>query len=211
MLKRLNTLAIILLVLAGGYLSFRWVRSQVAAEYYRERLESLRADHQKLRDRYDEAVRRTAVTELHVRNGALSVVMVSLDGSMQQIATDFDPEHEIYVDYIVADGRLWIRRVFDEYTPPGEGLVIDPAWSSVDWSAPGVRYGKSVHRQLTEGRWVVTVTGDGSLGLAMRDDDEPADLAPAPPVRDYEPLESRADARRGGLESQVVASGLVQP
>jgi hypothetical protein len=40
---------------------------------------------------------------------------------------------------------------------------------------------------------VVSVTGDGSLGLARADDATPAALAPPPPVRRYEPIESTLD------------------
>jgi len=42
---------------------------------------------------------------------------------------------------------------------------VDPNLAEVDWNRVGHHSGKAVYRSLTEGRWLVTVTGDGSLGL----------------------------------------------
>ena len=49
------------------------VESRVAADIYRQRLTALGADYEALRGRYNEAVRKTAVTELLVKDGSLSV------------------------------------------------------------------------------------------------------------------------------------------
>jgi len=102
---------------------------------------------------------------------------------LREIPTSFNPEGEIYIDYVVVGGRLWIRRVFDAQTPPAEGLVIDPHVAEIDWSGDTVNVGKAVYRRLDEGRWVVTVTGNGSLGLAPAEGDAPA-LTPPPIVRE---------------------------
>ena len=105
------------------------------------------------------------------------------------IQTPFDPSREVYVDYLVANGRLWIRRLFDEQTPPDKGLVIDPTWTEINWQQSGVTYGKAVYRRLEEGRWTITVTGDGSLGLARQQGKERPALVPTPPIRDYRQIE----------------------
>ena len=50
---------------------------------------------------------------------------------------------------------------------------------------------------------MVTVTGDGSLGLARRNPDTTTGLQSAPAVRDYPPIEVQADAdvqRIGALD-----------
>jgi hypothetical protein len=180
---------------AAGLLGFRVVHAQVAADIYRERLESLVQDYEALRHTYNRAVRRTAVTELLVDKGRLSVVIRTVTGDERRIETPFDPAGEIYVDYAVLDGRLWIRRVFDGCTPPREGILIDPELADVDWDNPGPQVGKAVYRSLGEGRWVVSVTGDGSLGLARAEPGDRIELVPAPEIQDYEQLLDEARSR----------------
>ena len=154
----------------------------------REELGGLRGEHEELRGAYNEAVRRTAVTELLVRDGALSVSVRTAAGEIAQIPTPFDPRQEIYVDFVVLDGRLWIRRVFDAATPPSEGVLIEPAVVEVNWDSAGSQVGKAVYRSLSEGRWLVTVTGDGSLGLARAEGSTNSDLESLPEVREFEPV-----------------------
>jgi hypothetical protein len=178
----------------SALLGFRVVHAQVAADIYRDRLEALAGDYETLRQTYNRAVQRTAVTELLVQDNRLSVVVRTLAGETRQIQTPFDPTGEIYVDYVVLDGRLWIRRVFDDNTPPRRAVVIDPDLS-VDWDAPTAQVGKAVYRSLSEGRWVVSVTGDGSLGLARAAPEDRIHLAPAPEIHDYEQILDEAKAR----------------
>jgi hypothetical protein len=186
--SRLLSAASIALLALAGLAGYRLLEATLAADVYRERLEQLSADHAALRERYDEAVRRTAVSELRVEDGALSIVIRTADGELRVLPSPYDPRKEIYVDYAVLDGRLWIRRVFDEDTPPGEGMLIDPQLADVDWDAARASHGKAAYRSLGEGRWVVDVSGDGSLALARRDEDDARELSPPPPVREYEPV-----------------------
>jgi len=190
MASRLLSFLLLVVVAAGGYAAFRLLEASLAAEVYRERIAELQADHQELRELFNEAVRRTAVTELRVEQGGLSVVIRTADGELQVLPTPYDPAKEIYVDYAVVGGRLWIRRVFDEDTPPGQGMLIDPQLADVDWNAEAASHGKAAYRSLGEGHWVVDVSGDGSLGLALRDGSAAEDLSPPPPVRDYEPVDT---------------------
>ena len=53
---------------------------QRGSEVYRERLAAVASDYEELRGRFNEAVRRTAVTELVVENGALSVAIRNAGG-----------------------------------------------------------------------------------------------------------------------------------
>jgi len=185
-----------LLVLAfglSGITGYQLLRSGIEAEVYRARLEEVAGDYAQLRQQYNEAVQRTAVTELVVEDGSLRVAVRTAAGEVRSFDTPYDPAREIYVDYAVLDGRLWIRRVFDEDTPPGQGLLIDPGLAHVDWSADPESHGKAAYRALAEGRWVVSVTGDGSLGLAPSPAGERPELAPPPPVRRYEPVEGEVD------------------
>ena len=182
-----------LAVLAGavGLFGYRYVRADVAASVYRDRLRELSANYESLRSTYNDVVRRTAVTELVVEDGRLSVQVRTVRGVERTIETPFDPAGEIFVDYAVLDGRLWIRRVFDVLTPPANALVVDPELEWIDWSDHPEAYGKAVYRSLGEGRWVITTTGDGSLGLARSDD--PVLLSAAPEVRDYAEAETQTE------------------
>lgn len=187
-------LTTLLVVLAfAGLTGYRLLRIGLAADVYRERLEETVQDYEALRGQYNQAVRRTAITELVVEDGKLSVAIRDAGGSIRTIETPFDPSREIYVDFVVLDGRLWIRRVFDDLTPPERGVLIDPALAEIDWSEEQAAYGKATYRALGPGRWVVSVTGDGSLGLTRSREGTPAELAPPPPVRAYEPIESELD------------------
>lgn len=191
--------ALAVLVIVAGALGVRLVKKDVAAEVYRDRLASMASEYDALRDRYNDIVRRTAVTELLVEDDTLSVRVRTAEGIEKVIPTPFDPDGEIYVDYVVVDGRLWIRRVFDARTPPSQGVVIDPALASIDWSGEssisgaGAVLGKAVYRRLEEGRWVVTVTGDGSLGLARCDGTTEYEIVGPPPVREYERIEGSVE------------------
>lgn len=173
---------------AASVVGYRLVESRVASDIYRQRLQALNSDYEALRTQYNEAVRRTAVTELLVEGGELSVIVRNAEGVQSTLETPFDPSGEIYVDYVLVSGRLLIRRVFDEHTSPRDAMVIDPGLK-VNWDDPRLAVGKAVYRRLDEGRWIVSVTGDGSLGLARADSDEPGMLPPPPDVRDYPQLE----------------------
>ena len=144
------------------------------------------------------------MTELVVEDGKLAVAIRDAGGAIRTIETPFDPSREIYVDFVVLDGRLWIRRVFDDRTPPEQGVLIDPALAQIDWSEEQAAYGKATYRALAPGRWVVSVTGDGSLGLTRAARGRaPAELAPPPPVRRL-----RADRERArGLAARPRSRG----
>ena len=193
MARGLGITALAALLTLTGLASYQLLRVGLAADVYRARLEQAVNDYESLRGQYNQAVRRTAVTELIVEDGRLAVAIRDAGGAIRTIETPFDPSREIYVDFVVLDGRLWIRRVFDDRTPPEQGVLVDPALAEIDWSAEEAAYGKATYRALTPGRWVVSVTGDGSLGLTRREGDARIELAPPPPVRTYEPIESALD------------------
>ena len=200
MISRILAFFLLLLIAVSAFSAYRLLEASLAAEVYRERLGELAADYEQLRGRYNEAVRRTAVTELLVEDGELTVVIRTADGELQALASSLDPSKEIYVDYVVHDGRLWIRRLFDEDTPPGQGMLIDPRFLSVDWEVSGNNHGKAAYRSLGEGRWVVDVTGDGSLGLARREPEERVRLEPPPPVRRYDPIGTAVEDALGAIQ-----------
>ena len=201
MIRHVLTLGLIAALGAASLVGWQFVRSQQRAEVYHERLVELKNDYEQLRHLYNEAVTRTAVTELIVHEGKLAVQVRTVEGVQKRVETPYDPAREIYVDYVVVDGRLWIRRVFDARTAPEEALVIDPLWGEVDWSSPAAAHGKAVYRRLEEGRWVVTVTGDGSLGLARCDGESDYTLTTPPPVRAFEPMVGRGPQARGAAAS----------
>ncbi|MBW2286446.1 MAG: hypothetical protein JRG80_02505 [Deltaproteobacteria bacterium] len=209
-MTRTLSFTLLVLVALAAFAAHRLLEASLAADVYRERLMELSADYEQLRGRYDEAVRRTAVTELVVADGKLSVVIRTAEGELKSFESPFDPSREIYVDYVVRDGRLWIRRLFDDRTPPGEGMSIDPRLIDVDWETVGEGYGKAAYRALGEGRWVVEVTGDGSLGLARRDPEEVVELAPPPPVREYEPVAETVESVLGSIRASEAFRALAR-
>lgn len=193
--------------LGASIFGYQLLRADLAKSIYRERLEAMADQYQSLQHHYNDAVRRTAVTELVVNDGRLSVRIRNAAGIIEDIPTPYDPRAEIYVDYAIVDGRLWIRRVFDALTPPSSGLVIDPERAHIDWNEPRALFGKAVYRSLDEGRWVVSVSGDGSLGLRMATDD-PTPLAAPPLLGTFEEIETDiqsqiADIRPGDIWRQL--------
>ncbi len=194
MTKLITTAGFAVLLGLGSFAGWKLAESRVTVDVYRDRLRRVSNDYESLRAMYNQAVRRTAVTELLVGNDELSVVIRTADGERRVIGTPYDPEREIYCDYALVDGRLWIRRVYDDRTPPREGTVINPDFAEIDWDAPGARYGNAVYRSLGEGRWIITVTGDGSLGLVRGRDDVPSALSPPPEVRDYDQMQRQIES-----------------
>lgn len=196
MLSRwITTTAAAALLLIGSFVGYRLLVSKIAVGVYRDKLQALSHDYEHLRQQYNQAVKRTAVTELLVRDGKLSVVIRNAQGQLRRIDTPFDPGKEIYVDYVVIDSRLWIRRVFDAGTAPDRGVVIDPKLAEVDFDAANTEVGRAVYRSLSDGRWVVTVTGDGSLSIARADRDAPVELSPPPRVQDYDQVQQQVQAQ----------------
>ncbi|HEX7010200.1 MAG TPA: hypothetical protein VF184_09465 [Phycisphaeraceae bacterium] len=186
----------LLVLLAVAWIGYHLLKGQLAVEIYRQQLAAVVQEYQQLRDVYNEAVRRTAVTELLVQeDGQVCVTIRTAQGQVKTIPTPYRADREIYVDYVVLDGRLWIRRVFDDATPPGQGVLIDPELGQIDWDAPHAAHGKAAYRRLDKGRWVVSVTGDGSLGLKRLEGDEPSVLSPPPQVRDYPQIEAQVQAQ----------------
>lgn len=194
-----------------GTVGYRLASARVETGIYRERLAGLSGEYESLRAMYNQAVRKTAVTELIVKDGRLSLAIRTIEGVDRVIETPFDPAREIYCDYVLLDGRLWIRRVYDAHTPPNRGLLIDDKLEHVDWNDPAARYGNAVYRSLGEGRWIVTVTGEGSLGLARTDSKANATLSGPPPVREYQQLDKQikdamADVTFGEVLTHIFTS-----
>lgn len=180
-------------VVVLGVVGLRLARADAAERVYRARLESLAADYEGLRTNYNEAVRRTAVTELVVTGGTVTALVRSAHGAIAEIPTTADPSREVYVDFALVDGRVWIRRVFDSATRPEDATVIDPRLAEVDWEGPTASVGQAVYRTLGDGRWVVRVSGDGALGLEKVPDDAVISLAEAPPVRSYDEVQAEVE------------------
>ncbi|CAN0592477.1 unnamed protein product, partial [Laminaria digitata] len=180
--RRTSALLLAAVIGGAGLLGYQVARDRVAADVYLERYTELNDEHNELIDQYNQAVTRTAVTELVVADGTVSVNVRTADGQTEPHVVNADPAHPIYVDYVVKDGRLLIRRVFDSKSVPDDAGVIDSKLLKIDWNDPAVRHGQAIYRQLTDGRWIVTVSGDGSLALAKIEDDADVQLLSAPEV-----------------------------
>lgn len=179
-----------LLLTAGLFLvGFLYVREEVTTRLYQEKLSALAADYASLATHYNEAIRQSAITELEVTPGSLNVLIRTADGQLQRIPTPFDPAREIYVDYLLGNGRIWIRRIFDDRTAPEDALLIDPLWQDVDWPQSGLRYGKAIYRSLQPGLWAIQVSGNGALSLEPVPTSQAERLLPAPEIRSYEEIQ----------------------
>jgi hypothetical protein len=193
---------------ASGTAAYAFGRTQVVEAIYRERLAAALEAHRALRAKYARAVSETAVTELEVDAEGVAVVVRTVEGELARVDTEVDPRGEVHVDYVVIDGRLHVRRVYDDATPPRAATVIDPRLARVDWEAPQVARGLSVYRGgLTPGRWRVTTTGNGALDL-VRAEDAPSELASPPPVRRFEEVEREVERQVADISALEVLSRL---
>lgn len=211
MMKRIEVAFGVILLCAIGFVAYRLALSKVEIDIYRDRLMTVSKDYETLRANYNQAVARTAVTELVVKDGRLSLVIRTIQGVDRVIEAPYDPSREIYCDYVVLEGRLWIRRVYDAETPPSKGLVIDDNLRTIDWTNPAARYGQAVYRSLTEGRWIITVSGDGSLGLAKTDLAAQVVLSGPPPVRQYDQMKEEIDKTISEVSAADVVKRFIAP
>ncbi|MEM8756316.1 MAG: hypothetical protein AAGF47_00860 [Planctomycetota bacterium] len=199
----LTKLAVSLAVLGvtglAGLFGYQLLRADVAAEVYRDRLEGLAADYDQLRGQFNEVVAQTAVTELLVEDGQIDIRLRTAAGELARLDTPFTADAEIHLDYVIVDGRLLIRRIYDEHTPPVEAMFVDRALTQIDWDAPGTRHGTTVYRAVDEGRWVVSVSANGSLDLNRAGPADQIELVAGPPIREYDQIEADARAEIGGI------------
>lgn len=200
MATKLGALQGIVIGLAGigavvliGTVGLRFARADAAAQVYQDRLRDLSGEYETLRGQYNSAVRQTAVTELVVKDRRVTVHVRTIEGTSETIETACDANKEIYVDFALIDGRLWIRRVFDADTAPSNATIINPKLVDVDWESEGALVGQAVYRMLGEGRWVVRAAGDGALGLARVDDDAVINLSSPPEIGSFEEVQSAVD------------------
>ena len=178
-------------VLVSG---FFWLREEVTSQIYRNKLEAMAAEYADLADHYNHAVRQSAITELEVTTDSVAVPIRTIDGEIKRIPTPYDPRREIFVDYLVGNGRIWIRRVFDQSTSPEKAMVIDPVWETVDWKNGGLSHGKVVYRSLQPGTWSIQVSGNGALSLEPAPESRPEALVAAPEIRSFEEIQIALDA-----------------
>lgn len=181
-----------LAVALAGVTLYHWAKASVAQDIYRDRLTELQQSYNDLAEQYNQAVTPRPVTELLVEDGTVCVIVRMGDGEVKRFPTPFNAwENELFVDYAVIDERLLIRRVFDENTAPKseQAVVIDPELVQVQWNAPGAMYGQAIYRnRMADGRWIVSVTGDGSLGLKQVPIDANIQLATRPKIKEYKPI-----------------------
>lgn len=204
----LRGMGMVALIVLCGVALWRHSRGNIVAGIYRQRLEELSANYQQLRRQYNEAVRKTAVTELVLEGGQLSVVIRTAAGVIETIPTHLDANQEVHVEYLVQDGKLWIRRVYtlSEPDPGGRAhasvAMINPSLADPPWSKDPSLKGLSVFRKnLTPGRWVVTTTGNAALDLKKLPPGQESQLTCPPPVRDFPAMEEeiRAEVAELGL------------
>ncbi len=178
-----------------GFIGLRFAKADAANSVYKSRLRDLSGEYETLRAQYNTAVRQTAVTELLVKDRSVTVQVRTIEGTVETIPTSADADKEVYVDFALLDGRLWIRRVFDADTPPSQASVINPKLASIDWEQQNALVGQAVYRHLSEGRWVVNASGDGALALTKVPEDQIISLAPPPEIGSFDEIQSQVDER----------------
>lgn len=185
--------AVIAAVGLVSVVGMRFAKADAANQVYQSRLRDLSSDYESLAVQYNQAVRQTAITELVVKDRTITVQIRTIEGTAETIETTCNADKEIYVDFALIEGRLWIRRVFDADTPPSRATIINPKLANVDWDAEGALVGQAVYRQLDEGRWVVNAAGDGALTLAKVPEDQIVNLSPPPTVKAYDEIQTQID------------------
>jgi len=193
----------LLLALIGSALAaiagYHWAKANVAQDVYHDRLVGLQDDYKRLAEQYNQAVTPRPVTELWVEEGNVCVVVRKGD-EIVRVPTDFDVrKNEVYVDYILADQRLLIRRVFEMNkvtgVPPDKIVTVDKDLLEVDWDPQRVPYGLSLSFSGREdGRYLISATHNGSLSLKQIDEDSEVKLATRPPIKQFEPVDEQAHA-----------------
>ena len=171
----------------------RFAKADAANQVYQSRLRDLSTTYESLAAQYNQAVRQTAITELIVKDRKITIQIRTIEGTAETIETDCNADREIYVDFALIEGRLWIRRVFDADTPPSQATIINPKLANVDWDTESALVGQAVYRQLDEGRWVVHASGDGALALTKVPEDQIVNLSPPPTIQAYEEVQAQVD------------------
>jgi hypothetical protein len=191
-------------------------RGNIVADIYRQRLQDLSGKYQDLRQQYNQVVRKTAVTELVQEKGRLNVVVRTAEGVLETIPTSLDPKSEIHVEYVVQNGRLWIRRAYSLSDPDGHGearadvRLINPNLADLPWATDPNLQGLSVFRRdLSEGRWVVTATGNAALALTKLKPGEPARLSGPPAVNAYPELQREIQTEIDKLSMVEIAQRML--
>jgi len=204
-----TTLAVLVLTVVTASVLYHLYSAKITAGVYKDRLTELNAEYDQLRNMYNEAVKKTAVTELAVKKGKLNVIIRTVEGVIKTIPTPYDPTKEIHVDYLVTKGRLWIRRIHDSSTPSDRALVIDPKLAEVDWADDGQDYGLVIYRPLSEGRWVISTTTNGALALQKLPEDVRVALASPPQIRKLEQIEVEVNQRLDSIGPFDVVKWLI--
>lgn len=187
----ITSIAILAVVGTVGFVGMKVAKADAASQVYQDRLRDLSSEYESLRAHYNTAVRQTAITELVVKDRKVTVQIRTIEGEQETIQTPCDADKEIYVDFALIQGRLWIRRVFDADTPPSQATLINPKLANVDWDSEGALVGQAVYRRLDEGRWIVNAAGDGALALTKVPEDQIINLSPPPTIQAYEEIQSQ--------------------
>jgi hypothetical protein len=201
MTRVLVTVVVGLLTLLAAGAGYRFVRADVESQVYRERLAEVAQDYETLRAEYNDSVRQSAVTELLVRDGSITARVRTSAGSLREIETPFDPSRELFVDFVVRDGRVLIRRIFDDRTAPENALVIDGELAQIDWDDPSFARGQTAYRRFDEGRWIVALTGSGAFALRRVGPVDDIELISNPTVREFSELDREARAELDSLSA----------
>ena len=208
-LRKVTTAALVAFVGIAGLRGYQLMRSEISSDIYRTRLKDLSNDYEQLRATYNTAIKKTAITELIVEDNQLNVVVRTDEGILKTIPTPFDPSEEIHVDYVVVNGRLWIRRIFTVPTTH-DAVIIDPKLAEIEWDPDGREYGLTIYRPLSEGRWIVNTTTNGALTL-VKQDQGGAPLSSPPAIREFDQIQRELTASVDEIGPGDVFHRLLRP
>lgn len=219
-------------------LGYQWAKSNTTQDIYRERLIGLENDFNQLNtdynvltdqynnlanqfnalaDQYNEAIVPRPVTELFVEDGKVCLAVRLGDGRVIRKQTDFDVQaNQVYVDYVVVDQRLLIRRAFEfnktTAVPPDKVVYIDEELLDIDWDIDTIPYGKALScSKLVDGRYIISVAGNGSLDLKKVADEAEVELEAEPIIKQYAPVSKRVEdhepVKRATEDAQKIGVG----
>lgn len=211
MMRRLGHVMFVGVLALALLLGYNFARSTIAADFYRDRFHDELRRNEALRQSFNEVVRKNVVTELVV-NEDDSVCVVFVDGNNEEkiVPTPFKKGAVVYVDFMMNDGRLYLRRLFDEKTAPADALVIDPQLQTVKTQPDSELFGNAPYARLNQrGRWVVNATHNGALELKKADDTAPREpIVRNLQVRDYKEIERDVNSKADEIGPQDVLNSL---
>lgn len=134
---------------------------------YEQKLKTVITQYNRLLDTFNTVVDKTIITEIKVEDGNVFAIIRNYHRLRKKIPLKVSLKYPVYVDYIIKDNSIILRRVFDAVTPPSKAHNI-VSNLDVNWDDKSFKYGKAIYKKFSTNKnaiYQITVTGNGSLGI----------------------------------------------